>query len=140
MRPIDRTKHDEDIAERMVGGVRVDRSHRPAQAAQVTTANDHPKTDGRSTGTLMEHGTPNDWQRVGANAAWDARDRRTADELRELRYHFFSRDAAETHRRRLEDEVREERRDAQAKTICAGRVTAPQRQDSDGVRRAHRKR
>jgi hypothetical protein len=48
MSTIDRTKHDEDIAERMIGGARMDRLSHPKQRVSEHTADDRPKTERRS--------------------------------------------------------------------------------------------
>jgi hypothetical protein len=48
MSTIDRTKHDEDIAERMVGGARMDRKSRPTVREPQVTADDRPKNDRHS--------------------------------------------------------------------------------------------
>jgi hypothetical protein len=73
-----------------------------------------------------------------ANASRVAGDRRTPDELRERREQFAARIAIDNERRRLEDDVREERRDATAKTICARWMTERRRYRSDVVLRAQR--
>jgi len=43
MSTIDRYKHDEDLAERMVGGARMERPPRSTTAEPKRTADDHPK-------------------------------------------------------------------------------------------------
>jgi hypothetical protein len=48
MSTIDRTKHDEDIAERMIGGARMDRASSPKPRESEHTAEDRPKTGRRS--------------------------------------------------------------------------------------------
>lgn len=45
MSPIDRTKHDEDIAERMVGGARMDRTIRPQTREPEAGNEDRPAKD-----------------------------------------------------------------------------------------------
>jgi hypothetical protein len=42
---IDSTKHDEDIAERMIGGARMDRRGPAKSVEREGTANDHPDDD-----------------------------------------------------------------------------------------------
>jgi len=47
--PIDRTKHDEDLVERMIGGARLDRRSRPKPRERHEKADDKPhRGDGRS--------------------------------------------------------------------------------------------
>ena len=48
MSTIDRTKHYEDIAERMIGGARLDRTSHPNPRETEHTAEDRPQTDRRS--------------------------------------------------------------------------------------------
>jgi hypothetical protein len=48
MSTIDRTKYDEDIAERMIGGARLDRTSRPNAREPQATADDRSKHDRRS--------------------------------------------------------------------------------------------
>jgi hypothetical protein len=56
---------------------------------------------------------------MSAEPARDARLRRTLEQLRHLREHTIQRNAIDIERRRLEDQVREERHDAFARTISA---------------------
>ena len=55
MTTIDRTKHDEDIAERMVGGARMDRTSRPNSREPQSTTDDRAKKDRRSHERRQNH-------------------------------------------------------------------------------------
>jgi hypothetical protein len=47
----------------------------------------------------------------------DSRERRSVDQLRQMRVAFEDRQRAQAERRRTEDQIREELRDSRAKTI-----------------------
>ena len=75
---------------------------------------------------------------MGGEPSRDARLRKTLEQLRILREQSAERSAVELQRRRVEDRIREERHDAFAKTICAGRLAELPRYRSDIELRSER--
>jgi hypothetical protein len=73
-----------------------------------------------------------------ADASKDARFRRTLEELRRLRERRASQNLLEQERGRVQEEVREERRDAHAKTIRGRPAIERRRFRSDVELRAQR--
>jgi hypothetical protein len=62
---------------------------------------------------------------MAGDASRNGQRQRTVDELRELRDRLEAQHAAEQERRRFEDEVREELREAHAKTILVSETSEP---------------
>ena len=68
---------------------------------------------------------------MGAEPLRDARLRKTLEQLRDAREQSAQRHAVARERRRVEDQIRDERHDARAKTIVAGTVAERRRYRSD---------
>jgi hypothetical protein len=68
----------------------------------------------------------------------DRRLRKTQAQLRNMRQHSAARQARALERRRVEDEIREQRHDDCAKTICAGTFTEQRRFRSEAELMAQR--
>ncbi len=75
---------------------------------------------------------------MGGDEAPGARFRRTLDELRQIRERRASLNAIDEDRRRVDEAMREERRDARATTIHGRRVVERRRHRSDIELRAQR--
>ena len=75
---------------------------------------------------------------MNAEPSRDARPRKTLAQLRNLREQAAQRNAVEQERRRVEDQIRDERHDASATIIVAGEITERRRYRSDRELRTQR--